>query len=112
MTRFLLASALCLAVASATAAQDAEKIEVLERQITDEKNRHRDCFRQRDVFADVERECETPRLTTLQAELNDAIEAQDRLSDPTWYELGRAGGRRHELDRLADSPYYVAVPVT
>jgi predicted Zn-dependent peptidase len=69
----------------------AGKIEVLERQITDEKNRHRDCFRQRDVFADVERECETPRLKTLQAELTEAIAAQDRLSDPTWYDWAVQG---------------------
>jgi predicted Zn-dependent peptidase len=69
----------------------AERIEVLERQITDEKNRHRDCFRQRDVFADVERACETPRLTTLQTELNEAIAAQDRLSEPTWYDWAVQG---------------------
>jgi predicted Zn-dependent peptidase len=69
----------------------AEKIERLERQITDEKNRHRDCFRQRDVFADVERECETPALETLQAELDEAIAAQDRLSDPTWYDWAVQG---------------------
>ena len=69
----------------------AEKIERLERRITDEKNRHRDCFRQRDVFADVERECETPALKTLQAELDEAIAAQDRLSDPTWYDWAVQG---------------------
>jgi predicted Zn-dependent peptidase len=69
----------------------AERIEVLERRITDEKNRHRDCFRQRDVFADVERECDTPRLRALQAELDRAIEAQDRLSDPTWYDWAVQG---------------------
>jgi predicted Zn-dependent peptidase len=69
----------------------AEKIERLERQITDEKNRHRDCFRQRDVFADVERECATPALKTLQAELDEAIAAQDRLSDPTWYDWAVQG---------------------
>nr|MBA3887672.1 insulinase family protein [Acidobacteriota bacterium] len=69
----------------------AERIEVLERQITDEKNRHRDCFRQRDVFADVERDCRTPRLQTWQAELDQAIETQDRLSDPTWYDWAVQG---------------------
>lgn len=69
----------------------AERIEVLEREITDEKNRHRDCFRQRDVFADVERACETPRLQALQAELDKAIQAQDRLSDPTWYDWAVQG---------------------
>jgi predicted Zn-dependent peptidase len=69
----------------------AERIEVLERRITDEKNRHRDCFRQRDVFADVERACDTPRLRALQAELDRAIEAQDRLSDPTWYDWAVQG---------------------
>jgi predicted Zn-dependent peptidase len=82
----------------------AERIEVLERRITDEKNRHRDCFRQRDVFADVERECETPRLTALQAELNTAIEAQDRLSDPTWYDwaVQGAGGTNSTASTGAD----------
>jgi predicted Zn-dependent peptidase len=69
----------------------AERIEVLERRISDEKNRHRDCFRQRDVFADVERDCDTPRLRALQAELGRAIEAQDRLSDPTWYDWAVQG---------------------
>jgi predicted Zn-dependent peptidase len=69
----------------------AERIETLERQVTDEKNRHRDCFRQRDVFADVERDCQTPRLKTLEAELTKAIEAQDRLSDPTWYDWAVQG---------------------
>ena len=71
----------------------AERIERLERQITDEKNRNRDCFRQRDVFADVERDCQTPLplLESLQAELDKAIAAQDRLSDPTWYDWAVQG---------------------
>ena len=69
----------------------AERIERLEREITDEKNRNRDCFRQRDVFADVERHCETPRLKTLQAQLDEAVAAQDRLSDPTWYDWAVQG---------------------
>jgi predicted Zn-dependent peptidase len=69
----------------------AETIERLERRITDEKNRHRDCFRQRDVFADVERECETPLLKSLQTDLDTAIAAQDRLSDPTWYDWAVQG---------------------
>jgi predicted Zn-dependent peptidase len=82
----------------------AEKIERLERQITDEKNRHRDCFRQRDVFADVERECQTPALTTLQAELDTAVAAQDRLSDPTWYDwaVQGAGGTNSTASTGAD----------
>jgi predicted Zn-dependent peptidase len=69
----------------------AERIERLERQITDEKNTNRDCFRQRDVFADVERACQTPRLTSLQRELDTAVAAQDRLSDPTWYDWAVQG---------------------
>ena len=69
----------------------AERIERLERQITDEKNRNRDCFRQRDVFADVERDCQTTRLKSLQAEIDTAIAAQDRLSDPTWYDWAVQG---------------------
>jgi predicted Zn-dependent peptidase len=69
----------------------AERIERLERDITDERNRNRDCFRQRDVFADVERECTTPRLTMLQGQLDTAVAAQDRLSDPTWYDWAVQG---------------------
>jgi predicted Zn-dependent peptidase len=82
----------------------AERIERLERQITDEKNRHRDCFRQRDVFADVERECQTPALKTLQAELDTAVAAQDRLSDPTWYDwaVQGAGGTNSTASTGAD----------
>lgn len=69
----------------------AERIERLERRITDEKNRNRDCFRQRDVFADVERDCRTPALTALESELETAVAAQDRLSDPTWYDWAVQG---------------------
>ena len=69
----------------------AERIERLEREVTDERNRNRDCFRQRDVFADVERECETPQLKTLQTQLDEAVAAQDRLSDPTWYDWAVQG---------------------
>ncbi len=72
----------------------AEQLERLERAITDEKNRARDCFRRRDVFAEVEDDCETPRLTALQHELDAAIAEQDALSDPTWYDwaVQSAGG--------------------
>ena len=82
----------------------AERIEVLEREITDEKNRNRDCFRQRDVFADVERACETPRLTMLQTELDQAIQAQDELSEPTWYDwaVQGAGGTNSTASTGAD----------
>ena len=69
----------------------AERIERLERQITDEKNRNRDCFRRRDVFADEERACQTARLKELQSEIDKAIDAQDRLSDPTWYDWAVQG---------------------
>jgi predicted Zn-dependent peptidase len=72
----------------------AERIERLERDITDEKNRNRDCFRQREVFAEVERECDTPRLAELQRALEKAVAEQDALSDPTWYDwaVQSAGG--------------------
>jgi len=82
----------------------AERIERLERRITDEKNRNRDCFRQRDVFADVERECQTPLLTSLQGELDTAVAAQDRLSDPTWYDwaVQGAGGTNSTASTGAD----------
>ena len=69
----------------------AERIERLERRITDEQNRNRDCFRQRDAFADVERDCQTPFLKSLQGELDAAVAAQDRLSDPTWYDWAVQG---------------------
>ena len=82
----------------------AERIERLERQVTDEKNRNRDCFRQRDVFADVERDCQTPLLKKLQAELDTAVAAQDRLSDPTWYDwaVQGAGGTNSTASTGAD----------
>ena len=78
----------------------AERIERLERQVTDEKNRSRDCFRQRDVFADVERDCQTPLLKTLQAELDKLVAAQDRLSDPT----GTTGPCREPAGRTPPPP--------
>ncbi len=82
----------------------AERIERLERQITDEKNRNRDCFRQRDVFADVERDCQTPALKALQVEIDKAVAAQDRLSDPTWYDwaVQGAGGTNSTASTGAD----------
>ena len=82
----------------------AERIERLERQITDEKNRNRDCFRQRDVFADVERHCQTPLLEKLQKEIDAAVAAQDRLSDPTWYDwaVQGAGGTNSTASTGAD----------
>jgi predicted Zn-dependent peptidase len=74
----------------------AARIEVLSRQITDIDNRDRDCLRQREVFAEVEREadCRTPELTTLHTELESLVAQQNALSDPTWYDwlVQSAGG--------------------
>jgi len=72
----------------------AESIERVAREITDEKNRNRDCFRQREVFAEVERDCRTPRLEDLESRLAELIAEQDRLSDPVWYDkaVQYAGG--------------------
>jgi predicted Zn-dependent peptidase len=69
----------------------AERVERLELQITDEENRNRDCFRQRDVFEEVEAPCRTPRLDSLRAELTRATEAQNRLAHTTWYDWAVQG---------------------
>lgn len=72
----------------------AASIERVAREITDEKNRNRDCFRQREVFAEVERDCRTPRLEALESQLGELIAEQDALSDPVWYDkaVQYAGG--------------------
>jgi predicted Zn-dependent peptidase len=69
----------------------AERVERLEVEITDEENRNRDCFRQRDVFAEVEADCRTPRLDSLRAGLTRATEAQNRLAHTTWYDWAVQG---------------------
>lgn len=61
----------------------AEAVERIEREITDERNRNAACFLQRDVFAEVEVECRTPRLDALQAELDEAFAGQQRYARGT-----------------------------
>jgi len=61
----------------------AEAVERIERDITDEKNRNRQCFLQRDVFAEVEADCRTPRLDSLEAALAEAFEAQHEYASGT-----------------------------
>jgi predicted Zn-dependent peptidase len=69
----------------------AERVERLEREITDDENRNRGCFLQRDVFAEVEVACRTPRLDSLRAELEAATAAQNRLANTTWYDWAVQG---------------------
>jgi predicted Zn-dependent peptidase len=61
----------------------AEAVERIEREITDERNRSAACFLQRDVFAEVEVHCTTPRLDSLQAALDAAFEGQMRYASGT-----------------------------
>ncbi len=61
----------------------AEAVERIEREITDERNRNADCFRQREVFAEVEVHCSTPRLDSLEAALLEAFEGQHRFASGT-----------------------------
>ena len=74
--------------------ETARLVEVLERQITDEKNRNALCFIQREVFAELENDCRTSRLDSLQAELDRATEFQNSLAHTTWYDwaVQSAGG--------------------
>ena len=61
----------------------AEAVERIEREITDERNRSAGCFLQRDVFAEVEVPCTTPRLDSLQAALDAAFAEQMRYASGT-----------------------------
>lgn len=72
----------------------ARLVEILERQITDEKNRNNECFIQRDVFAEVEADCDLARLDSLENELIKATEFQNSLAHTTWYDwaVQSAGG--------------------
>ena len=72
----------------------AYRVENLEKEITDEKNRNRDCFIQRDVFAELEADCTTARLDSLEQELLVATQFQNSLAHTTWYDwaVQSAGG--------------------
>ncbi|MFU8859050.1 MAG: M16 family metallopeptidase [Cyclonatronaceae bacterium] len=72
----------------------AEHVERLERMITDEENRNRPCFLQRDVFAEVEADCRTPLIDSLRTALVEATVVQNRLAHTTWYDwaVQSAGG--------------------
>ena len=72
----------------------AHRVEILEKEITDEKNRNRDCFIQRYVFAELEAECTTARLDSLEQELLAATQFQNSLAHTTWYDwaVQSAGG--------------------
>jgi predicted Zn-dependent peptidase len=61
----------------------AEAVERISRDLTDEQNRERDCFRQRDVFAEVEADCRTPRVDSLQAALDAAFARQQQYARGT-----------------------------
>jgi predicted Zn-dependent peptidase len=51
----------------------AERVERLAREVEDEENRLKDCFRQREAFLELERPCTTPRLDSLRSAFDDAI---------------------------------------
>jgi predicted Zn-dependent peptidase len=51
----------------------AARVETLARQVDDEKNRLKDCFRQRETFSELERPCTTPRLDSLTKAYDEAI---------------------------------------
>jgi predicted Zn-dependent peptidase len=61
----------------------AEAVERLSRELTDEHNRERDCFRQRNVFAEVEADCRTARVDSLHAALDAAFAGQQRFARGT-----------------------------
>jgi len=61
----------------------AEAVERIEREITDERNRNAQCFLQREVWAEVEVNCSTPRLDSLQAALDAAFAEQMRYASGT-----------------------------
>jgi predicted Zn-dependent peptidase len=61
----------------------AEAVERTARELIDEQNRERDCFRQREVFAEVEALCRTPRLDSLQAALDAAFARQQQYARGT-----------------------------
>jgi len=65
----------------------AERVEIIERMVTDEENHNRDCLLQREVFVELEAQCSMPRLDALRAELVETTEQQNRLADITWYNL-------------------------
>jgi predicted Zn-dependent peptidase len=62
---------------------NAEAVEYLEREITDERNRNAHCFLQRDVFEEIEVHCTNPRLDSLQAALDEAFAVQMRYASGT-----------------------------
>jgi predicted Zn-dependent peptidase len=61
----------------------AEAVERIEREITDERNRNAACFLQREVFAEVEVDCSTPRLDSLETALLEAFRGQQRFARGT-----------------------------
>jgi predicted Zn-dependent peptidase len=61
----------------------AEAVERISRELTDEQNRERDCFRQRHVLAEVERDCRTARIDSLQAALDAAFAGQQQFARGT-----------------------------
>lgn len=74
----------------------AERVERTAREMEDEKNRLKDCFRQRSVFSEMERACTTPRLDSLESIYEEALAEQDRYTisqpDRTAYMAGGATG--------------------
>ncbi len=72
----------------------AEAVERLQREVTDERNRLADCFRQRDVIAEVEAACSHARLDSLQALHLELAAEQNAMTTGIAFDLiyQRAGG--------------------
>ena len=72
----------------------AEAVERLQREVTDERNRLADCFRQRDVFAEVEADCSQARLDSLETLHLELAAEQNAMTTGIAFDLiyQRAGG--------------------
>lgn len=72
----------------------AASVELLERQLTDEQNRQRQCLLQRGVFAELEKTCNTPELEALRNALAETANQQNELAETEWYfgAIQAAGG--------------------
>ncbi|TQE90562.1 MAG: insulinase family protein, partial [Spiribacter salinus] len=72
----------------------AEAVERLQREVTDERNRLADCFRQRDVTAEVEASCTHARLDSLETLHLELAAEQNAMTTGIAFDLiyQRAGG--------------------
>lgn len=65
----------------------AREVEHLNRAVNDEKNRLKDCMRQRSVFAEIERNCRTPRLDSLQQRHNALAAQQNAMASAIDFDI-------------------------